>query len=398
MTKRKWTVPTISPVLGFAAVLIVAIIWVGLIGALKIVQRNLNSGRPQIEMVQTVNQPITFDAPAFSFTDQDGKRLTQNDLKGRVWIADFFYTQCVSACPVLTSKLILLQQKLKNTNVRFISFSVDPENDTTPALKSYAKLWQGDETRWTLLRTDPTGLAAVAAGFKVAVGPGDSKDNPILHSSLFMLIDQNGKVRGLFDSIDNQSMLDLIEQAKALEGNPTAGGTEALTTGTTSIDRGRNLFGSMGCAACHSNARIAPPLQGLYGGQVRLDHRQTVWADDAYLHESIVDPNAKIVAGYTRTMPSYQSFLNNAQVLDLVNYIKSLSTNPPGGHGLASTSTTLPDESELMIDPICKMQVRAGADTPHCMDQGKTIYFCSDHCKEQFLAQRKITAPGNYSH
>ena len=363
----------------------VAFIWVGLIVVLKTIQNNLNRGHDQPIQQISIGPQDDWNAPAFSFVDQDGKKVTNQDLRGHVWIADFFFTQCTSACPILTSKLLLLQKQLKSPGIRFISFSVDPEHDSPEALKKYAQLWEGDESRWRLLSTDPNGLAAVASAMKVDVARVDDKDNPIRHSSLFMLVDSQGKVRGIYDSIDNDALNQLVEEAKSLTGESVQASAVATGTGSTAIARGQVLFGSMGCFACHSQVRIAPPLQSLYGSIVRLDNRKLVWADEAYLHETIVDPNAKVVAGYGRTMPDYRSYLDDSQVMDLVAYIKSLSTNTPGGHGLMTTASTQSDGPELLIDPVCKMQVTSDPSAPHAIFNGKTYFFCSEHCKEQFL-------------
>lgn len=367
-----------------AAITTLVFLWAGLIGGMKWMEHRLNRANQ--------NEPVVmqqyWQSPAFSFPDQDGKMFTDRDLRGHVWIADFFFSQCTTACPILTSKLLLLQKQLTDPGIRFVSFSVDPEHDTPAALKKYAQLWEGDESRWRLLSTDPRGLAEVAAGMKVAVAKTEDKENPIMHSTLFMLVDQQGQVRGMYDSIDNQALDRLVVDAKSLAGDSGQATANVLASGSTAVERGHALYGSMGCVACHSQVRIAPPLASVYGSLVRLDDRKMVWADDAYLHESIVDPNSKVVAGYSRTMPSYRSYLNDSQVMDLVEYIKSLSTNSPGGHGyVARDSQGAATQPELLVvaDPVCKMQVNNDPSSPHATFGGKTYFFCSQHCREQFL-------------
>jgi YHS domain-containing protein/mono/diheme cytochrome c family protein len=156
------------------------------------------------------------------------------------------------------------------------------------------------------------------------------------------------------------------------------------------VARGLATCQSMGCLACHSQSRIAPPLGSLYNSQVRLDDHRTVWADEAYLHESIVDPNAKIVAGYLPTMPSYRTLLSDQQLGDVLSYLKSLSDNPPGGHGVVAKPTTAPSSDELIVtDPVCKMQVRADPSAPQEKFEGKTFFFCSQQCRDRFLKDPK---------
>jgi protein SCO1/2 len=332
--------------------------------------------------------------PAFSFPDQDGKPVTDRDLRGHVWVADFIFTQCTTACPIMTSKMLLLQKQVPQPSVRFVSFSVDPAHDTPAVLKKYAELWQGDESRWRLLSTEPASLAAVIKAMRVTVEPTADPDNPIMHSSLFLLVDADGKVRGIYDSIDSEATAQLAQDMKTLAGvSPTTMPTNIPTNivnepaDGSPIARGEVVYKSMGCLACHSQSRIAPPLASVFNGQVRLADHRTVWADEAYLHESIVDPNAKVVAGYLPAMPSYRNMLSAKQLADVLVYIESLSSNPTGGHGVVKTTATTQPEPELLVtDPVCKMEVHIDPSAPHAVFNGKTYYFCSENCREKFLA------------
>jgi protein SCO1/2 len=381
MIKRKWI---------FSLFALIAVLWAAVFAGARWIQKGLNrdhtnaAGFAQQDVSDSSDLKIYWDAPDFSFPDQDGKTVTRQDLLGHVWVADFIFTQCTSACPILTSKLILVQKRVQLPAVRFISFSVDPEHDTPAALKAYAQLWEGDQARWRLLSTNPTGLAQLTAAMKVTAAASGDPDNPIIHSNLFFLIDTAGRVRGIYNSGESEAVSRLEEDVRTLAGE-TATPIDSNPATSADVQRGKALFGSMGCLACHTRKAIAPPLESVYGSMVRLDNRQLVWADEAYLHESIVDPSAKIVAGYTKSMPSYRNYLSDQQIMDLVAYIKSLSSNSPGGHGIASaSSTTAPDTDELVVDPVCKMQVKADASAPHAVFNGKTYYFCSDNCREQF--------------
>jgi protein SCO1/2 len=384
--KRKWII--------FFAVLI-AFIWVGIFAIARLVQHSLNRDHTSAaEVAHQTSDPselkVLWDAPDFSFPDQDNKTVTRADLLGHVWIADFFFSQCTTACPVLTSRLMLLQKQMTQPSLRFISFSVDPEHDTPAALKKYADDWHGDQSRWRLLSTNEADLQKVALGMKVTVAPSGNEVNPILHSTLFMLVDTAGKVRGIYDSMDPDALKQLRLDARTLAGPELPLSDAAIDASMTAAERGHLLFGSMGCVACHGRPAIAPPLQNLFGRIVHLDDGRSVWADEAYIHESIVDPQAKIVAGYGKTMPSLKSYLSDGQVMDLVAYVKSLSTNTPGGHGYVTTApVSKGDEPELLTDPVCKMQVTSDPSAPHAEFEGKTYYFCSDNCRKQFLKSPK---------
>jgi cytochrome c oxidase subunit 2 len=109
---------------------------------------------------------------------------------------------------------------------------------------------------------------------------------------------------------------------------------------------GAQLYQSYGCAACHGVR--APTLAGLYMSKVVLDNGKTIIADDAYLRESIVEPAAKLVAGYGPIMPSFQGQLSEEQIFDLIEYVKSLGTAQnnaiPGASaaGVQTPATTQP--------------------------------------------------------
>ena len=97
-------------------------------------------------------------------------------------------------------------------------------------------------------------------------------------------------------------------------------------------DQGQKLFQQYGCVSCHlsDTAGRCPSLRNVYGHAVQLDDGRTVMADDAYIRESVVNPNAKIVKGYQRdVMPVFQGQISEEGLLQLIAYIKSLSSSTP---------------------------------------------------------------------
>lgn len=105
----------------------------------------------------------------------------------------------------------------------------------------------------------------------------------------------------------------------------------ASATPETPVEAGARLFTQLGCATCHSggSAQLGPNLAGVYGHTVKLMDGSEVVADDAYLRESILNSQAKIVAGFAPVMPLFKGMISEDQVLNLLAYIKSLS--PPAG-------------------------------------------------------------------
>jgi cytochrome c oxidase subunit 2 len=105
---------------------------------------------------------------------------------------------------------------------------------------------------------------------------------------------------------------------------------------------GEKLFAEKSCLTCHTSdgKGHGPSLNGLFGRKVRLADGATVTADEEYLRESILNPNAKIVAGYQPLMPAYQGQLTEEQTLDLISYVKSLQAEPVPSAGTGVTQTT----------------------------------------------------------
>lgn len=127
----------------------------------------LNGSEPDSHRLDTM-----FDAPPFTLTDQEGKAFDASQLKGKVWVADFVFTNCTSLCPMMTEQMHEFQQKTAGSSVQMVSFSVDPEHDTPAALKTYAQMNQADLSRWHFLTGDKEMLWQISNAMKLAVGPG----------------------------------------------------------------------------------------------------------------------------------------------------------------------------------------------------------------------------------
>jgi cytochrome c oxidase subunit 2 len=111
------------------------------------------------------------------------------------------------------------------------------------------------------------------------------------------------------------------------------GGGGAAAAAMSPAAAGEALFTQKACVTCHrpQGGALGPSLIGVYGRRVKLQDGSEVVADDAYLRESILHPTAKIVAGFQPVMPTFQGQLDEEQVLQLIQYIKSLAAGPDGG-------------------------------------------------------------------
>lgn len=149
--------------------------------------------------------------PEFSLTDQEGRSVAKSDLAGKVWIADFIFTRCSGICPVMTSRMYGLQDRLKE--VRLVSFTSDPAFDTPEILKGYSEIAGAEPGRWSFLTGPKEHLEAVSVGLKFG-----TLDDPGVHSGYFVLVDAQGAVRGFYDSADAERLSQLEQDAKRLTG------------------------------------------------------------------------------------------------------------------------------------------------------------------------------------
>lgn len=165
------------------------------------------------------------DIGDFKLTDQAGKAVSRETLKGQPFVAAFFFTRCPVVCPRLTRKMREIQQqgKAQGLTFRLVSFSVDPENDTPAALTKYAKENSVDLSNWVLLTGDYDVVKKTSVeGFKqVLEGKADpSADHfGILHGSHLVLVDGGAQIRGFYRSEDEDAVKRLLSDIARLGSN-----------------------------------------------------------------------------------------------------------------------------------------------------------------------------------
>lgn len=145
-----------------------------------------------------------FPVPAFELTDQDGQPFGTAQLRGRVWVASFLFTSCTQSCPTLSAQLANLRQRVRRhgERVHVVSITVDPETDTPERLRAYRERF-GDPAQWTLLTGAPNDVRTTTerAFFQPAPTRTDIEAAPgydILHGTGVLLVDRDGRCRGLF--------------------------------------------------------------------------------------------------------------------------------------------------------------------------------------------------------
>lgn len=166
--------------------------------------------------------PTLGHVPSFELTDQEGHAFTPQQLQGRPWVAAFMFTRCPSVCPRITRVMQGLQTRAKadGTDIHWVSFSVDPGNDTPAVLKSYAEEFHADLNSWSFLTGPLEKIRETSEqGFKVAF-EGSPKEGAehlgITHGSHLILVDRSMNIRGYYRTLDDDAQQRLLADAKAL--------------------------------------------------------------------------------------------------------------------------------------------------------------------------------------
>lgn len=135
--------------------------------------------------------------PEFSFTNQDGKIITNNDYKGKVYIVEFFFTTCPTICPKMNKNLVQIQNEFKEfKDFGVASFTINPEYDTPEVLKAYANNYGITNSSWNLLTGNQEQIYKLAnQGFNLYTAKDDEVVGGFEHSGNFALIDKNGFIR-----------------------------------------------------------------------------------------------------------------------------------------------------------------------------------------------------------
>ncbi|MGQ0827214.1 MAG: SCO family protein [Bacteroidota bacterium] len=156
--------------------------------------------------------------PNFSFTNQDGQTVTEKHFEGSVYVTDFFFTTCHSICPVMSSQMERVNAAFKNnTEVKFLSHTVDPEIDTVKQLKAYAIKYNADSKQWMFVTGDKKKLYGIArAGYLLNAEQGDGGPDDFIHTQNFALIDKDKRIRGFYDGTDSLEINQLIKDIDLL--------------------------------------------------------------------------------------------------------------------------------------------------------------------------------------
>jgi len=155
----------------------------------------------------------------FALTDQLGRPFNQDQLKGKIYVADFFFTTCQSICIPMGRNMQALVKRFKDSpNVLFVSHTVDPETDTVPVLKAYADLHEAPPNQWFLLTGPKKTIYDLARNdYFVTATKGDGGPDDFVHTQNFALIDQKGRIRGYYDGTLPEEVDKLAKDIRILQ-------------------------------------------------------------------------------------------------------------------------------------------------------------------------------------
>ncbi len=164
---------------------------------------------------------LFYTVPAFAFTNQYNLEVSDADYMGRIYVADYFFTTCPTICPVMSSQLSRLQAQLAENNllgdVKLLSHTVDPENDTPEVLRAYADRLNADSANWNFVTGTQDDLYYQAKfGYYLTALPSDTAAGGFFHSDTFVLVDREGHIRGYYDGTSTQEVDQLFIDIQTL--------------------------------------------------------------------------------------------------------------------------------------------------------------------------------------
>jgi protein SCO1/2 len=172
------------------------------------------------ELAANGKDTIYHSIAPFSFVNQDGKTITEKEYDGKIYVTDYFFTTCKSICPKMTTELQRVQDKFAYTKglVQILSHTVNPENDSVPVLKAYSNMVHADNSMWNFVTGDKKELYDMARNsyFLNALEAGDGGPDDFIHSELFVLIDKEKHIRGIYDGTNIKAVNDLLDDIKVL--------------------------------------------------------------------------------------------------------------------------------------------------------------------------------------
>jgi protein SCO1/2 len=171
------------------------------------------------ELAANGKDTIYHSVPSFKFVNQNGDTITNKYYDGKIVVVDYFFTTCQSICPKMAVELLRVQDKFAYTKglVQILSHTVNPENDSVPVLKAYSEMVHADNSMWNFVTGDKKQLYDLARnGYLVNAMQGDGDADDFIHSELFVLVDKEKHIRGIYDGTNIKAVNELLDDIKVL--------------------------------------------------------------------------------------------------------------------------------------------------------------------------------------
>ena len=188
--------------------------------AFMIIKHKENNSLPILsEEIAKENGVIIYKAfEEFEGYDQNGEVFNNESLKGKVQVANFFFTSCPVVCPKMTIETAKVYEALgANSDLLFVSYSIDPKRDTVEQLKEFATFHETDYTNWKFVNVGNESVYKLARNsYKIVAVKGNEVSNDFIHSELLTLVDKQMRVRAYYDSTNPEDIEKLIKDIKKL--------------------------------------------------------------------------------------------------------------------------------------------------------------------------------------
>lgn len=175
-----------------------------------------NFNAPPIYGPKTVDEKgdtVYHTIPYFEFTNHLGERVTSEDYKGKVYVADFFFATCPTICPKMATHMLELQKHFYDRkNFRLLSHTINPEHDTVEVLYRYSQKVHAIDSVWEFVTGPKQDISNIAANGYFANAMKDlDAEGGFLHSTNFFLIDKKGRIRGIYDGTSTSEVNDCMD-------------------------------------------------------------------------------------------------------------------------------------------------------------------------------------------
>lgn len=176
----------------------------------------------QIIVKKNANGEVYYDtlsarAPQFSFTNHHHQPFNSETLKGKIWVADFFFTHCPSICVKMKANLLKANKEFgQNSDFQLVSFSIDPQRDSVQQLYNYAAKLGVENANWNFLTGEKELIYAVADSFLAHAAEDPNSPGGFIHDGNFIMVDKRGRIRGFYDGTNDEAVVKMINDLKLL--------------------------------------------------------------------------------------------------------------------------------------------------------------------------------------